>query len=144
MTSWICLLRGSIGWLTGRWERNNLIKTGNLAHYKHEGENYDTIKELAYFYEFAANINTQTFVSKFISVCKIYRFPFYVVVLQKQLRGRWVTHRIVICFTVAIKAKGKQLQINSKKEPFCIEELNEAWFLRILKDKSVFLVEFFV
>lgn len=63
------------------------------------------------FYEFVANVNIRTFVGKFKKY--IYRFAFYVVVLQKQLRARRLTHPTVICLTVAVKAKAKQLQINS-------------------------------
>lgn len=44
--------------LIGKWKINNvLIKTENFADYKNEGENGIAIMELAYFYEFAANIN---------------------------------------------------------------------------------------
>lgn len=103
-------------WLTGKWKINNvLIKTANFPHYEHEGENDVAIKELAYSYEFAASINFQTFAGKFISVGKLYRFAFNAVALQQQLGGHWVTRGIVICFTVAIKAKVNQLQINSKR-----------------------------
>lgn len=103
-------------WLTGKWKINNvLIETANFPHYKHEGENDAAIKELAHSYEFATNINIQTFAGKFISVGKLSRFPFNAVTLQKQLGGHWVTRWIVICFTVAIKAKVNQLQMNSKR-----------------------------
>lgn len=88
---------------------------GNFADYIHEGKNSVAIRELLYAYEFAANIIVWTFVGKFISVSKIYRFAFYVVTLQKQLWGHWATSWIVITFTVAIKSKVKQLQINSKR-----------------------------
>lgn len=61
------------------------------------------------FYEFVPNVNIRTFVGKYKKY--IYRFAFYVVVLQEQLRP--LTRPTVICFTVAVKAEAKQLQINS-------------------------------
>lgn len=126
-------------WLTGKWKINNvLIKTANFPHSKHEGENDAVIRELAYSYEFAANINIQTFVGKFISVGKLYRFPFNVVTLQKQLGGPWVTCWIVICFTVAIKAKVNQLRINSKRA-FLYRGVERGPILYNLKWEKLFL-----
>lgn len=70
MTSSICLVKSSIIWLTGRWKINNLIKTHNLAHYKHEGQNDDAIRALAYFF---MNLwQTLTFEPLWVNIKKIY------------------------------------------------------------------------
>lgn len=127
-------------WLTGRWNINNvLIKPGHFADCKHEGENDIAIKELAYSYKFAANVNIQTFAGKFISVSKLYRFPFNVVTLQKQLGGHWVTRSTVISFTGAIKAKVKQLQINSKRA-FLYPRVERGPILYNRKWEKLFLI----